>query len=76
MGNRMSKRVTTLVVFCLVIILVSLLAGCMGSPGMTSKDIDRRHYQAIHSDWLMFQDDVDSLLLIDRTSRLSPVYSR
>ena len=76
MGNKNRKRVTILLSLCLAMLLISLMAGCMGSPGMTAKDIDRRHYHALYSDWLMFQDDIDSILMIDRPSRLTPMYSR
>jgi hypothetical protein len=70
------KRINTALVICLTVVIITILAGCAGSPGLTRKDIDRRHYHSFYTDWLMFQDDIDSILLIDRPSRLSPMYSR
>jgi hypothetical protein len=71
-----SKQIKWALVLCFTIFTVALLAGCAGSPGMTKKDVNRRQYNAIHTDWLMFQDDIDTILLLDRPSRLSPTYSR
>ncbi len=73
---KQSARINRPLTLGLAILVITILMGCAGSPGMTKKDIDRRHYNAIHTDWLMFQDDIDSILLIDRPSRLSPMYSR
>ena len=76
MKNKKSKWVSKLWIVCLVVFCISLLSGCKGAPGMTVKDVDRRHYHSIYSNWLMFQDDLDSIFLIDRPSRLTPMYSR
>ncbi len=59
-----------------VMVCVGLLAGCSGGPGITAKEIHQRHYRTVHSNWLMFQDDIDSFLLLDRPSRLTPLYTR
>ncbi|HOQ05227.1 MAG TPA: hypothetical protein PKY88_08455 [Anaerohalosphaeraceae bacterium] len=63
-------------VFGLILVGIGLLAGCTGAPGVTVKEVDQRHYRAIHSNWLMFQDDIDSILLLDSPSRLTPLYTR
>lgn len=70
------KRLYKLAVFGLVLFGIGLLAGCSGAPGVTVKEVDQRHYRAIHSNWLMFQDDIDSILLLDSPSRLTPLYTR
>lgn len=64
------------IILCLAAFLIALLAGCSNTPGLTRKDVDRRHYHSLYTNWLMFQDDVDSILMIDRPTRLSPMYSR
>ena len=77
MGNKRTSSVFTIVlVLCLLVMMISLLTGCSGAPGMTSKAVDRRHIQSLYTDWLLFQEDVDALLMIDRPSRLTPIYTR
>lgn len=78
MGRQMIYKswVARAILVCLAIFVIAMFAGCAGSPGMTKHDIHRRHYHSVYSEWLMFQDDLDSILLIDRPSRLSPMYSR
>jgi len=54
----------------------ALIAGCAGSPGRTAQEIDRRHINTIKTNWIQMQDDLDSVLMIDRPSRLSEMYVR
>jgi len=76
MGNQIQSRaIITILIFCLLA-TTFLMTGCAGSPGMTASEIDRRHHRYIHSNWLMFQDDLDSILMSDRPSRLTPIRSR
>jgi hypothetical protein len=60
----------------LIVWSVGLLAGCSGSTGMTVKEVDQRHYRSLYSNWLMFQDDIDTFLLLDKPTRLTPLYTR
>jgi len=59
-----------------VLAILVLLAGCAGSPGRTSSEIDRRHQRYIQTNWLQMQDDIDDVLMIDRPSRLSEMFVR
>ena len=42
-----------------------------GAPGMTSQEVDRRHYEAIQTDLWQLQDDIDAFFLFDRPGRLN-----
>lgn len=70
------KQIKMAIIGCLAVFMITWMAGCAGSPGMTEKAIDRRHYHALYTDWLMFQDDLDAIFMLDRPSRLTPMYSR
>lgn len=50
---------------------VTTLTGCMPAPGMTSKDIHRRHMNVLKQNTLMIQDDLDTIFMIDQPSRLT-----
>jgi len=43
---------------------------------MTVNEVDQQHHHAIHSTWLMFQEDIDAILMLDQPSRLTPMYTR
>jgi hypothetical protein len=73
---RRIKRLLQTVVFSLFVCMVGFLTGCAGSPGRTVKEVDQQHYHAIHSTWLMFQEDIDAILMLDQPSRLTPMYTR
>lgn len=65
------------VIFC-VCVLCSMgvcLMGC-GTPGETSAEVNRRHNNAIRTESLQMQDDVDALLMIEQPSKLSDKYTR
>jgi len=78
MGPKMRriKRLLQTVVFSLFVCMVGFLTGCAGSPGMTVNEVDQQHHHAIHSTWLMFQEDIDAILMLDQPSRLTPMYTR
>ncbi len=76
MGNTIKEKAPLLLMICLLVLLIGLMSGCAGAPGLTEKDIDRRHYHSVYTDWLMFQDDMDKILMIDRPSRMTPLYNR
>jgi len=48
----------------------AFLSGCK-APGLTQKEVHRRHYDAIQNNTWQMQDDVDAVFLLDRPSRLS-----
>ena len=73
---RRIKRLLHTVGFSLFVCMVGVLTGCAGSPGRTVKEGDQQHYHAIHSNWLMFQEDIDAILMLDQPSRLTPMYTR
>jgi hypothetical protein len=56
--------------------LLFTLAGCAGSPGMTSQEVHREHVNSVSTNWLMLQKDIDEFLMIDKPSRLSDSISR
>lgn len=58
-----------------VMVLGLFLTGCK-APGLTKREVHRRHAEAIQQTSLQFQDDVDSFFMIDRPSRLSPMMVR
>jgi hypothetical protein len=62
-------------VIVVVMSLGLMLTGCK-APGLTKNEVHRRHAEAIQQNSLQFQDDVDTLFMIDRPSRLSPMMVR
>lgn len=66
----------SLVLTLVLAAFVFTLSGCAGAPGMTVKEVDRRHYNHIWSNWMMIQDDIDDLLMMDRPSRLNDLSIR
>ena len=52
-------------------LMIAVLSGCAGAPGMTAREVDRRHIHSTHTSWKMIQEDVDTFLMWDRPSRLS-----
>lgn len=52
-------------------LLILVLTGCAGAPGMTAREVDRRHINATTSNWRMIQDDIDSIFMWDQPLRLS-----
>lgn len=43
-------------------------SGCKG-PGMTQKEVNRRHRDTVDVNTKLLQDDVDKVLLLDQPSR-------
>ncbi len=55
---------------CLTVMaLLVFSAGC--APGLTSKQVHRRHYHTIQNNLWQIQDDIDAVFLLDKPSRLS-----
>ncbi len=74
----MKNRVVIVLIFVAIFALSLSLTGCSsaprmtwGPPGMTSKEVDRRHYEAIQTDLWQIQDDIDAVFLFDRAGRLN-----
>ena len=63
------KCYIALVSLCLLCIIC--LAGCFGSPGETSTEVNRRHERVIRNNALQIRDDADAFLLLDKPSKLS-----
>ncbi len=66
----MKKFMTTKLLWALLIAGGLALAGC-STRGMTAAEVNQRHYRTIQNDWWQIQDDIDSILMLDRPSRLS-----
>ena len=64
-----------LVLILFVSVFGLLLTGCK-APGLTKQQVHQRHAEAIQQNSLQFQDDIDSLFMIDRPSRLSRMMVR
>ena len=66
--TRQLRVVFYVLVLCAVLLSVT---GCnMGAPGMTSQEVHRRHIDSINTNKLLWQDEIDAWLLLDRPSRL------
>ena len=66
-----------ILVCVLLVAAVVTLTGCSsmpmmtwGAPGMTSRQVDQRHYEAIQTDLWQLQDDIDAFFLFDRPGRM------
>lgn len=72
----MKKQAFFSLLLAAVILMSMGLAGCssgkvygLGAPGLTKEEVNQRHYDAIHTNMLQMQDDIDAFFLIDRPSR-------
>ena len=63
-----SGLILRLCVLCAVILFV---AGCMQGEGESRGEIDQKHMRKINTGTRQMQDDIDSMLLMDKPSRLS-----
>lgn len=66
----MRKNNVLMLVCVLAIITGVFLSGCK-APGLTRKEVHRRHYDTIQNSMWQMQDDVDAVFLLDRPGRLS-----
>ena len=67
----MKQKYVFSVLLVLLVAVMVLSSGC-AAPGLTAKEVHRRHVETFRNDLWQFQDDIDSVLMIDRPSRLSP----
>lgn len=71
MRNAVVGFVGKVTLWAVAALLIFVLTGCAGAPGLTAREVDRRHVNVTKSNWLMIQDDLDSIFLWDQPSRLS-----
>ena len=60
------KQFSLLMIAAVFVLL--LTAGCKG-PGMTQKEVNRRHLNTVDVNTKLIQDDIDKILLLDQPSR-------
>lgn len=70
-------RNNTFSLLALVLIMATgmLLTGC-SAPGRTKAEIHRDHMNVWHQGLLQIQDDVDTIMMLDRPDRLSSYHIR
>lgn len=64
-------------VFSLLLLALFIgLVGCssgrawgLGAPGLTKEEVNRRHVEAIDTDRLQLQDDIDEFFMFNRPGR-------
>lgn len=59
---------SSLYILIATLLVTLLMVGCKG-PGMTKKEVNRRHIDTINTNTLLIQEDVDRVLLLDQPSR-------
>ena len=72
----MNKQVLKPVIVLVLLAAVSVLATGCAAPGLTKKEVHRRHIDTFQNDLWQMQDDIDAILMIDRPSRLSNMMVR
>jgi outer membrane murein-binding lipoprotein Lpp len=72
----MKNQIVIVLLLAAAMIGSVVLSGCSappmtwGAPGLTSKQVDQRHYEAIQTDLWQLQDDIDAFFLFDRPGRM------
>jgi hypothetical protein len=64
------------VVAVILLMAVSILSTGCAAPGLTRKEVHRRHINTFRNDLWQMQDDIDAILMIDRPNRLSNMMVR
>ena len=72
----MNKQRFMPVIVLLLLVAVSLLATGCASPGLTKNEIRLKRIDRFQNDLWQMQDDIDSVLMIDRPNRLSSMMVR
>ena len=75
MKKIISKYANLVVCLSITIMAMSCLTGCQGA-GETRAEVNRRHHRVVNTNLQRLQDDVDSVLLLDKPTRLSEKYIR
>ena len=68
------KRITLL--SCGLFVVAMVLSGCSGAAGETKAEVQQRHKVIVQTQKKQIQNDWDSLLLLNKSSRLSDKYVR
>ncbi|MCK4998414.1 MAG: hypothetical protein KAS23_02725 [Anaerohalosphaera sp.] len=76
MKKTISNYTRLVLCLCVAILALSCLTGCQAGAGETRAEVNRRHGRVFNTGMLRIQDDVDSLFLLDRPTRLSDKYVR
>jgi ABC-type oligopeptide transport system substrate-binding subunit len=66
----MMKNKALVCLAAMAVLVLVFSAGC-SAPGLTSSEVHRRHHHTVLNNWWQVQDDIDTVLLLDRPSRLS-----
>ncbi len=72
----MRKQLLLPVILVVLLAAVSTLTTGCAAPGLTKKEVHRRHIETINNNSLQMQDDIDAVLLLDRPGRLSNMMVR
>ena len=72
----MNKQRLVPIIMLVLLVAVSLLATGCAAPGLTKNEVRRRHIDTFRNDLWQMQDDIDSVLMIDRPNRLSSMMVR
>ena len=70
-----SRNFRVIVCVCVLCSMGVCLLGC-STPGETSAEVHRRQRNALRTNRLQMQDDVDTMLMIEKPSKLSDRYTR
>ncbi len=65
------KYSRTMFCFCIICVTALCFSGCFKAAGETTREVHQKHMRAINTSRRQMQDDIDSLLLLDKPSRLS-----
>ncbi len=57
--------------FCILCVTALCLSGCLKGTGETASEVHQKHMRMINTGGRQMQDDIDSVLLLDRPSRLN-----
>lgn len=60
-----------MVCFCILCVTALCLSGCFKGPGETTSQVHQKHMRVINTSRRQMQDDIDSVLLLDKPSKLS-----
>lgn len=56
---------------CLLVVFAMLLSGCMGTPGETRAEANRRRGHIMRTNMSLISDDIDAILMLDKPSKTS-----
>ena len=62
--------------FCVVLAVLMTASGCMSGAGETRAEVEERHNVIVQTQKKQIQNDWDSVLLLNKSSKLSDKYVR